>query len=374
MRKKAHRLNKVGKVLTIFFSLFVFVILLVGKATFDMTAHTISDDDYSDVIREGVGSNNPHVVDIAMLGAHDAFSQKINGRSKIDPAEDSGSILRNPVAKVLASGLFVRLARAQLDGPATMLRLGVRYFDVRISDVEGEWYTKHGLLSAPLSQYLDEFIPFLKNNPGEFIIFDMQHIYFDGLTFADLWTYLEGYEVDGFSLIDFVHFNSNMTALSNLTYDDVTEDGTTAGVVILAKTPVTIDQPYHYERGSGEGAGMLSIRSVWHETSDTETMLTGIRREVEAISGSNAYDGIFRVNQAQKTGKYSGSDVVDTLLGWSLIDLARVFNPILVNQEDFTDWLSAMPIVMVDFSTSSKQNFNQIVNDTLIEYNRSLSM
>lgn len=373
MRKKAHRFNKVGKAITIFFSIFIFVILLIGKATFDLTAHTVSEDDNSDVIQQGVRTSNPHVVDIAMLGAHDAFSHQIDGRSKIDPAEDNGSILRNPAAKVLASGLFVRLARAQLDGPATMLRLGVRYFDVRISDVEGEWFTKHGLLSAPLSQYLDELISFLKDNPGEFIIFDMQHIYFDELTFSDLWTYLEEYKVDGFCLFDFVHFNPTTTALGDLTYDDVTIERTAAGVVILAKTPVTIEQPYHYERGSGEGDGIISIRSVWHETSDTETMLTGIRDEVAEISGSDAYDGIFRVNQAQKTGKYSGSDILDTLLGWSLIDLARMFNPILVAQEDFTDWLSAMPIVMVDYATSSKQNFNQIVNEALIEYNQSLS-
>lgn len=372
MRKRARRQSRLTKIVLSIFLPILAIVLTVGKATFDFTHHRLSTLDYSDVIVRGVEDRNPRVVDIAMLGAHDAFSHLIHHRSIIDPAEAQGSILRNPVAKVLANGLFVRLAKAQLDGPEKMLHLGVRYLDVRLSDVEGTWYTKHGLLSAPLSLYLDEIIPFLSSHPGEFIIFDMQHIYFDTLDFSDLWTYLNTYKVEGVSLLDFVHINTFTSPLSTLTYHDVTMDGQDAGVVFLAKTPVTATNNLHYERGNGDGDNVVSIRSVWHETSDTNTMFSGILSEVEAISSTNTYDDIFRVNQAQKTGKISGSDIIDTLLGWSLVDLARVFNQKLVAHDEFASWLESMPIVMVDYATGSQGDFNETINEIILDYNQSL--
>ncbi|MFA5235495.1 MAG: hypothetical protein WC399_01375 [Bacilli bacterium] len=346
-------------------------IVLFAKGGFSFTFGT-SDDNYSYVLRDGVENGAARVVDIAMLGAHDAFSHLIKTDSPVDPGEAEDSLLRNETLGKFADGVFVRLARAQKSGAEALLSAGVRYFDVRLSYYENDWYIKHGLISGQLSLYLDEMIPFLKENPGEFIVFDLQHVYFtDAVSYDDLFTYLETYEVDGTSLLDFIHYNPLAVALGDLTYDQVTASGTEAGLVVLAKADADASLPYHYERGNGDTA-VINIRSLWHETSDTATLLTGIRAEYDYLESTVIFDDIFRVNQAQKTGALGGSDLWDTIFGWSLLDMANNSNDKLVHESDFSTWLEEMPIFMVDFANSAKGDFNQLANEAIIAYNQSL--
>ena len=346
-------------------------IVLLGKGGFSFT-FSVSKNDFNNVMREGVSDGTTRIVDIAMLGAHDAFSHKITTNSPVDPAEPSDSLLRQQTLAKVADGAFVRLAKAQKSDASTLLKAGVRYLDVRLSWYENEWYTKHGLISDKFSLYLGQTIKFLTDNPGEFVIFDMQHVYFDEtVSYTDLFDYLNTYEVADKALTDFINYDPLAMQLRDLTYDIVTDSGTKGGVIILAKTAASVSLPFHYNRGNGD-TQVINIRSLWHNTSDTDTLLSGIRSEYDYLSNTVIYEDIFRVNQAQKTGALSGSDIWDTLLGWSLLDMANNSNTLLTTQEDFNAWFSKMPILMVDFSDSPKGNFNQVVNETIINYNQAL--
>ncbi len=352
----------------------ILFVLIFGKAGFSFAGYSEDGDDYSGIISLGVGDENPRVVDIAMLGAHDAFSSRITKNSPIDPGEAEDSILRNKTAAFFADGLFARLAKSQRGDATDMLENGVRYLDVRLSYIEGTWFTKHALVSDELSYYLGDVIAFLEDHSGEFIVFDIQHVYLGEATFDDLFTYLDTFEVNGKSLLDFVHFDPTTLALGDLRYNDVTVNGTESGVVLLAKAEHSATLNKHYVRGDGdtEGSTIVSIRSLWHNTSNGRKMLSGIREEYENILSTDDYDDVFRVNQAQKTGVISGSDLLDTIIGWSLIDMASYFNSRLVRQADFVDWFSAMPILMVDYAISNRGHFNTTANLAIIAYNQTL--
>ncbi len=352
----------------------ILFVLTFGKAGFSFAGYHEDGDDYSGVIALGVGDDNPRIVDIAMLGAHDAFSSHITKSSPVDPGEADDSILRNKTAAFFADGLFARLSKSQRGAASDLLENGVRYLDVRLSYIEDTWFTKHALVSDELAYYLTDVISFLDEHPGEFIVFDIQHVYLGEADFDDLFTYLDTFEVNGKSLLDFVHYDPTAIALGDLRYDDVTVAGSASGVVILAKTETTATLRSHYERGEGdsEGSETISIRTLWHNTSDSQKMLRGIRDEYENISETDDYDNMFRVNQAQKTGVISGADLLDTLVGWSLLDMASYFNSRLIKQDDFLIWFSAMPILMVDYAISNRGQFNTTANLAIIGYNQAL--
>ncbi len=346
-------------------------IVLFAQGSFSFTLGE-SDGDYTNVMREGVEDGTSRIVDIAMLGAHDAFSHKITPDSAIDPGEPDDSLLRNGTLQKFADGVFVRLSKAQKSGAEKLFASGVRYFDVRLSYFEGEWYTKHGLISDKLANYLDELISILNENPGEFIIFDLQHVYFpDTINFSDLFDFLSTYEYEGTSLTDFINYDPLSLELRDLTYDTVTDAGTKAGVVMLAKTAASASLPFHYNRGNGDTA-IINIRSLWHNTSDTTTLLNGIRAEYEYLNSTVIFEDILRVNQAQKTGALTSTDVWDTVFGWSLLDLANNSNAQLVEEIEFGQWLTVMPIFMVDFADSTKGDFNTLANEAMIVYNKTL--
>jgi len=345
-------------------------IVLFAKGSFSFTFAT-SKGDYAEVMREGVTSGDARIVDIAMLGAHDAFSHNITTASAVDPGEPEDSLVRNATLDKFADGIFVRLAKAQKSGTDQLLQAGVRYFDVRLSYYEDEWYTKHALISDRLSAYLDGMIAFLDANPGEFVIFDMQHVYLGTATWTDLFDFLGTYEVGGKSLLDFVNHDPLTEELGELTYDGVTAGGAKAGVVMLANVASEAALPYHYNRGNGDTA-IINIRSLWHNTSDTATLLAGIREEYDYLNETVIYRDILRVNQAQKTGALTQSDLWDTIFGWSLLDMANNSNNKLVHEADFADWLTVMPIFMVDFADSPNGDFNTLANEAFIAYNQTL--
>ncbi|MDD3170716.1 MAG: hypothetical protein PHO86_00110 [Bacilli bacterium] len=360
-------MRKILKNILIVILFLIVVLLMIGKSSFDFTSWKYDGNEYNDVIKMGVGTSNPRVVDIAMLGAHDAFTSGIDEKSEVDIAEDAGSILRNRVAGLLANGLFSRLAKAQEVEASTMLVQGVRYFDIRLSFIDGNWYTKHGVISGLFSDSLDELIRFLYENTGEIAILDFQHVYLGENTYDNLLKYLELHEVKpifnlpGITLTSFINYNPQEISLGELKYNDVTTNGTRAGVVILMKTEQAGEYNYVYQD---------SIRSTWHEDNSTEIMLTKINAEVVLINSNNLDKDKFRVNQAQKTGLYSLNKVATTLVGWSLLDMAANFNPLILEQNNLDDWFKAMPILMVDNATSQKKDFNKRINEYIIVYNQ----
>lgn len=343
--------------------LLIAVLLFVGKSNFTFVKGNSADKEYVNIMGESELSQTTRVVDIAMLGAHDAFSDKITTKSKMNPAETEDSFIGNKTFLTFADGIVSRLSRAQVSGADTLLKKGVRYFDVRIAFVDNEYYTTHAFLSDKLEIYLKEVIAFLASNPSEFVIFDIQHAYLGDKNFEDLFNYIDSVEVNGRSLLSFVNYDPTTIGLGALTYGEVTSNG--GGAVILAKTEQTEAMRYHYVYKD-------SIRSYWHEKNVKSELIKGIESEYANLTeNASEYKDMLRVNQAQLTGTFGGDTIFNTIFGWSLIDMANGMNKELIKHEKFKEWFKAMPILMVDYADCPSSN--AIMNDAVIEYNKGLN-
>lgn len=343
--------------------LLIAVLLFVGKSNFTFVKGNSAEKEYVNIMGASELAQTTRVVDIAMLGAHDAFSDKITTKSKGNPAETKDSFIGNKTFLTFADGIVSRLSRAQVSGADTLLKKGVRYFDVRIAFVDNEYYTTHVFLSDKLEIYLKEMIAFLQTNPSEFIIFDIQHAYLGDKTFDDLFNYIDSVKVNGRSLLSFVNYDPTNIGLGALTYGEVISNG--AGAVILAKTEQTEAMRYHYVYKD-------SIRSYWHEKNVKSELIKGIESEyVNLTENASEYKDMFRVNQAQLTGTFGGDTILNTIFGWSLIDMANGMNKELIKHENFKNWFKAMPIIMVDYADCPSSN--EAMNDAVIEYNKGLN-
>lgn len=342
--------------------LFLAAILFLGRSGADFTGETVTEKDFRTVMGDSI-RGNPRVVDIAMLGAHDAFSSGITKKSAADPQETG--LVSNRFLGLIGKGMFVRFSKTQKSSAFDLAVRGVRYFDVRITCEEGEWYTTHALLSEPLEIPLVQLLQFLGETEKEVVIFDMQHIYTGGKSLEELFGYIGSVKVEGKSLFDYVRYDPDAIPLGELRYETVTDGG--SGVVILAKTE-QYEGCFHYEYKT-------SMRSIWHDKITEEEMLAGIGQEYELLSAHPDLDrDKFRVNQAQMTGSFTPAGLAATIRGWSLLSLAENFNPVLLEQPEFEQWFSALPILMVDYSDSMKMDFNDRVIEAVSEYNRSLSV
>lgn len=343
--------------------LLIAVLLFVGKSNFTFVKGNSADKEYVNVMGASELAQTTRVVDIAMLGAHDAFSDKITTKSKMNPAETEDSFIGNKTFLTFADGIVSRLSRAQVSGADTLLKKGVRYFDVRIAYAYNEYYTTHVFLSDKLETYLKDVIAFLQANPSEFVIFDIQHAYLGDKNFEDLFNYIDSVKVNGRSLLSFVNYDPINIGLGALTYGDVTASG--GGAVILAKTEQTETMRYHYVYKD-------SIRSYWHEKNVKSELIKGIESEYANLTeNASEYKDMLRVNQAQLTGTFGGDSIFNTIFGWSLIDMANGMNKELIKHENFKNWFKAMPIIMVDYADCPSSN--AIINDAVIEYNKRLN-
>lgn len=346
---------------------FIISFLIIGLSYGDGVGK-VSSDFYGDLFSRSQIEDDVRIADIAMLGAHDAFSDKIDGKSAVDPSENGG-LVSNGFVNTFAKGFAVRYSKAQRSGAGVLLNAGVRYFDVRISYYNGSWYTRHGYISDLLGAYLIEILVFLKDHPGEFIIFDIQDVYVGSSNYKELFEYIGNvkYAVEsgrGKSLLDYIHYSPTEIPIGELTYGQVTLNGEKGGVVILCPAQVTEANNYHYKRSD-------SIRSVWHNCISDEDMINGIMSEYEVLATNPTLDrDKIRVNQAQKT--FQSTDILSSIAGWSLLKLAENFNSVLIENEFFNQWFEVMPVFMVDYCNSSAGYFNNIVNDAIIEYNKKL--
>lgn len=324
------------------------------------------DKDYSRVIGDNV-KGNPRVIDVAMLGAHDAFSSGIHMGSERDPLVlEQFPIMNSDLVHSLTHRYSLRMVKAQYSYADVLLKKGVRYFDVRLSYYKNGWYTKHGLISDKFSVYLTQIIKFLEENPTEFVILDVQHFYAGKSNADNLTEYIESVKVNGKSIFDYLNYDPTKTALKDLDYRTVTCGGTKGGVVFLLKHPVTEKVRFHYVYEE-------SIRSLWHNTFSYNKLVKGIEEEYKKLSACDDYKDIFRVNQSQLTG-ITGDvvGVVTSVFRPSLLVMAEYSNPRIADSDTFIRNLSVMPIYMVDFANCIEGDFNNVVNGKIAEYNSSL--
>ena len=327
--------------------------------------------DYNDVISSvpNISLKNPKINEIAMLGSHDSFSDKITSSSAIDPA--NSGIMGNKVFAAMTKGLFVRYSVTQEADALGQLSLGVRYFDIRASLYNGEWWTKHGRLSGKLDDYIKQILQFSSQNDGEVIILDFQHVYYGGLSVNAFFDYLSTVTVEGKSLYDYVPYYASEKPIDSLRYNDVCNGGKT-GLVMLFNCEdydygfEDIDstyKKYFYDREN-------DVRSLWHPTCNSKKLIKEIDNETALLNSTTKYDGKLRINQTQHSFQADG--IFNAIFGWSLLNIADDYNLKLLENSNFNAWLEAMPIFMVDFATSKKGNFNQKVNDAIFKYNENL--
>lgn len=353
--------------LSIIGTLVIFLVFLM-YAPFSFAVRS-NKENFNEVMKTADLENGVLVTEVKMLGAHDAFSHKINLLSKVDPGETG--IASNKIAKAVFKGGIVRAARAQKHGAKELLQSGVRYFDVRVSYAFDKWYTKHAYLSAPLEEYLSEIYTFLNTYKTEFIIFDVQHIYTGDKTVNDFINYLNTNALNGNVFNDYTHFDAQTTALSTLRYKD-TLDPTKGGIIFLINSDDSVtndNKRYFYERGDGESVES-NIRSNWHNENKTKNIIPKINVEKDYLT-ANTFTG-FRVNQAQLTPDYLKAPI-RTLWQWTLLDLANYSNNSLLHHDNFDEWLSVMPIFMVDHASSGYKDFAKNINQKMITANKLLT-
>lgn len=283
---------------------------------------------YTKVMRDGLGDNlDCKVAETAMLGAHNAFSAGISGSSGYDKSEAS-ALTQNSLIK----GMAVRFSKAQTLNAYDLACAGARYFDISLAYNFNEWHTKNIFISNKLSESLLGIIQFLYENPGEFVVLDFTNVYLNDLTdYESLFgLFKETKNEEGFSIINFT-YKTDVIPLENLTYGNITLGKTKGGAVIL------ID----YEKSAGN--------NFYY----------------------NRKESPFKINNAYKTA--SAKKPFSAVFGWSLIDMANGYNPSVLKNGNLNEIFAVTPILSVDFINCSKNDFNNKINEFIIDFNKTHS-
>lgn len=342
MKRTYKIFKRVILVLLIFILMINIPIITLNKVENDVTYENWMSEtlDYSD-----------RVVDVAMLGAHDAFSEEIHYFSDIDPYNND-SVFEG-IPGMLLKGYLVKQSKTQTSNVTDLLYSGVRYFDIRLSYTEENWVTKHNYVSSEFEPIAEDITEFLTDNPGEFLVLDFQHIH--GISY-DSFAGRKAFKTMllAFNLMD---YTTIVDDVATLTYGELTNNGTESKLIIIA--------PLDYEEKSVLNYDD-SIRSNWPNSDDFNSIFEYLTSEAE--SAESELDK-FRVMQAVTTMQLSLEGFYNSITSWSLINRADQFNPLLLEQENFIDMLETLPIVMVDNADSNKNNFHEDIIELIIEFN-----
>lgn len=306
---------------------------------------------------------NTPVTRIALLGSHDALTSEINAGSMVDTAREGNPA--NTWYSQFAKGLVARWSKAQQHDIITQLNAGVRYVDIRVSYIKGVYYNAHGLVSGKFETSIKQMLKFLGNNPGEFLVLHFVYAYLGDTTYDDMANFIASVKYENRNLFDYVNYDKTTTNASTITYGIATNNATKGGVVILS------DENGHM---TGEYADYFKINKSyghWKNKIETDTLIKMVDEEYESLlNNPSKFEGCFSINQLQTTPNYDS--IFNSVFTWSLTNKAQFHNEKLINYENFDRWLTVMPIVMVDFTTSKYGNFNQIVNEKIMAYNKAL--
>lgn len=337
--------------------------VLVAQLPFTFTRAADPSQEFNNVLKKAYDSNpnfgDTPITKIALLGAHDSLSNDIEYSSASDPNEEG--IASNKFYYYVARGAIARYSKAQKHDVLTQLNAGVRYIDARITCIDKEFYSSHGMVSAQLRKSLSQILEFLSKNSGEFIIFHIVHFYPGESSQQELDEFIKSVTYKGKCLYDFVNYDvENTASLSELTYNKLTDSGKKAGVLLVGSHKDKNDYSKYYK--------LNKVNSAWHNVADSEKVVELINencKKVKDLKGDTLV-----INQAQTTP--TKDDLIKTLIGWSLLDMAAKHNIALLENENFDKWLSAMPIFVCDFSTSTDGDFNAKINEKILNYNKKL--
>lgn len=345
--------------------------LFTLNLTWNFFVRETTASDYSDWMLETL-DGSVRVIDVAMLGAHDAMSSDIGYGSQVDPL--SADSIQTGLTGALIKGFSVKQSKTQVSTTAVLLARGVRYLDVRLTfdAATGVWWTSHSYYSRPFAEDLADIEAFLADHPGEFLLIDIQHVYGVAYDDEDAVEGLRALLADSGVLDRTVREDAGQ-ALADITYDDATLSQSRGSVLLFAK--FTVDDPYLWDY-------VDSIRSAWPNTDDPDEAFAFLADEAErivsgtALTGNQVTDtgGIdsrlgIRVMQGVLTMRMSGDGILRAIGDWSLLSRARSFNAALIGEEAFPAWLAAMPVVMVDYADTNHDGFLDAIMALIESYN-----
>lgn len=340
--------------------IFILIISLVSVELFvyNPGSGKPSKSDYSNWMAENVRGDK-RIVDVAMLGAHDAFSYSINHKSPLDDRSHDNTM--EGLLGTVAKNMFVRISKTQTEPIDKLLKGGVRYLDIRLSyDADyqgGGWFITHNYLGDKFESFLPDIDSFLRNNVGEVLIFDFQHIYDDRSNegksekiISELTTLLSNS-----GLLEYA-YSFDAKSLSEVTYDDLTNNKTKSAIVMITKHQTSDRRFLVYEN---------SIRSNWFNSADDGFVLESIENESNFIESDVELKNKFRVMQAVITL----NSLPAIIKRWSIISAAKVFNNKLAENDNFDEFLLNLPIVMVDCSVTSSNDFLDNAMEKIVSLN-----
>lgn len=358
-------------VITVFFSVILNARSLgAGKGSTDGAYGTVLAD------IDGITEANPRIIDIAMLGAHDANTFSLDIANGIDN-KDGNDILK--AIEPVTAGFQYRMAVTQAVSPYQLLLQGARLLHFKYTYFNDEWYASHTIMGREFALDVIDVLKFLDEHPGEVVLLFLQSTYLgETQTLHTFHDWLAGIEYNEKTIYDYVHYDkvnvfgsmfSDGVNIWDLTYNDVTNNGESAGVVLFDRrddASITYDasyiseySPYFYDIDS-------NASHQWHSRMGENALIGEIEDYYLELSATRVYRWRLRVNQTQASvSAATVSDVFADIGAWSLLKFAEKYNVKLIENEHFDVWLRTMPVFQVDFANSDYGDFNRRINEKI---------
>lgn len=330
---------------------------------------------------EGIRETNPRYVDLAFLGSHDSFSSLITPGELPDEHAPGAIHSLLPIVK----NLIYRYAVTQNVGIYDQLMQGARFFQLKVTVYNGEWYTSHTLLSGKLETHLTDILRYLTSNQakGEPVGVLFQPVYMGNKTYAEMHEYISSVRYNGASLYDFVHYKrvdafnkgTGDVRINELRYNDVTDNGEKPGVVLFDRRDGNHEASWDGKEDAFPYSFDLDSNAihVWHNHSSSKLLMEGIEKTSEQIKADPAKYDLLRIDQTQAAlSTNSLLDVFHDFTSGSLLKIAQKHNVALLEHPDFTEILSTMPVFQVDYLTSTYGDFNDKANALIRSHNETL--
>ena len=357
----------------------VFAWLLNARSLgIDGTGNT--DSAYGTVLAdiEGITQANPRIVDIAMLGAHDANTSSLSVSCGADDSVESPLL---SAIFPISSGFQYRYAVTQTVSPYRLMMQGARFMHFKFARIDGVYRASHSVLGREFVFDILDVLRFLDEHPGEVVVLLFQctnETVGDNADCMAFNEWLAGVRYDGKNLYDYMCYGTvdgmnlgfSGKGIDELRYNDVTENGAHAGVVMLQR----FKPLYGEDEYSGYFYDMdKNALHEWHSRMGEEVLTESIDATCREVASDPANTGFLRVNRTQAAmSAASLGDIFRSIGAWSLLKFAEGYNVALLENESFEEWLKYMPVFQVDFLNSDEGDFNRRVNAKIRERNEQI--
>ena len=385
-KRKKTKLIVTAVILSVILVFAIFVACELNVSDLGIKSEGNKDKAYGFVLSniEGIKEANPRLIDISMLGSHDADTNLLSMKSETDESTSQGM-------KILAGagkGISYRFARTQTISVGEQLLQGSRFLHLKYSYTHGDWYATHTLVSGIFRDYIIQVMEFCETHPGEIVVLKLHPC---GLTnskktYGDFQTYLSTITLNGRTIYDYVHYadtdvyaeGTGDVLIGDLRYNDLTLNGTAAGVVLLETRER--DKEYRPEQEGEETIYKhkffdLESHTIdpWHQRNTTKALKNAIQTTCEELEKDAYTYTKLRVIQSQACMSTKGiEDIFTDLFGCSLLRIAEKHNIKVIEDERINYWLDVMPILQADFINTDNGDYNNKVNALMLARNKAL--